>query len=365
VNTSQQPGKHAGMQHADMLLEVREDSGKWQGIAPSLEKGLGEGVRQFFSVALEALPTTVLATTPATVPAESVPQQQSRRGVCDARADIVASCAGVEEYVSPAKRDAVRELASIPTDHTRPGRSCNDLMRQPLLVPHSLDPGTGFEQYAHISSMMLPPGTTAMSLYVTPSTINDYFHDNGPQLCSIVDNYTEPFHNRNLVVPKNPQNLPGNLFQHSSPDAQSRGPQDCDTVQNHVEPSLPKTEKVQRTAPICPLAQLSAPGPPTRHYFEDLILTITTGSLEAQSKGPQDCDDVKNNPSLPKAGFGRGNQVSEEVPQSAAWIQRSYSTFSLTFRFCFGCVTRISMFASPSESCACLLFLALSLVPIS
>jgi hypothetical protein len=321
-----------------MLLEVREDSGKWQGIAPSREKGLGlgEGVRYIFGVALEALPATVLATTPATVPAES-------------------------DIVSAAKRDAIRELPSM--DHTRPGRSCNDFMRQPLLVPHSLDPDTGFEQYAHISSMMLPPGTTAMSLYVTPSTIN-YFH-NGPQLCSIVDNYTEPFHNRNLVVPKNP-NFPGNLFQHSSPDAQSKGPQDCDNVQNHVEPSLPKAEKVQRSAPICALAQLGAPGPPNRHYFEDLIQTMTTGSLEAQSKGPQDCDDVENKPSLPKpSGFGRGNQVSEEVPYSAAWIQRSYSTISLTFRFGFGCVTRISMFASPSESCACLLFLALSLVPIS
>ena len=191
-----------------MLLEVREDSGKWQGMAPSLEKGLGEGFYHIFDsavVALEALPATMLATTPATVPAESVPQQQSRRGVCDARADIVAGCASVEEYVSAAKRDAIRELPSMPTDHTSPGRSCNDLMRQPLLVPHSLDPDTGFEQYAHISSMMLPPGATAMSLYVTPSTIKDYFHDNGPQLCSIVDNYTVSFHNRNLVVPKNPQ----------------------------------------------------------------------------------------------------------------------------------------------------------------
>ena len=47
------------MRHdAAMLLEVRDDSGNWQGIAPCLEKSL-EGVY----VALEALPATVLATT--------------------------------------------------------------------------------------------------------------------------------------------------------------------------------------------------------------------------------------------------------------------------------------------------------------
>ena len=115
------------------------------------------------------------------------------------------------------------------------------------------------------------------------------------------------------------------------------------------EPEIkPKKEKVQCSSPISL----------TRHYFEDLIPTMTTGSLEAQSKGPQDCDKMQNHvePSLP---------MTEEVPYSAAWIQRSYSTLVLTFRFGFGCVTRVCMFASQSESCACLLFLALSRVHIS
>jgi hypothetical protein len=203
--------------------------------------------------------------------------------------------------------DKGKEMCRKDGQGTRPRRSFNDRIQNPL-APHSLD--TGFEQYADVSSMMLLHGTTAMSLYVTPRLMDLGLSDN---------------------------------------------------VQNQ---SLPKPvphsekEKVQRSAPICALAQLGAPGRPTRHYFEDLIPTMTTESLGAQSKGPQDCDNVQNHvePSLP---------MTEEVPYSAAWIQRSYSTLVLTFRFGFGCVTRVCTFASPSESCACLLFLALSRVPIS
>jgi len=196
--------------------------------------------------------------------------------------------------------DKGKEMCRKDGQGTRPRRSFNDCIQTPL-APHSLD--TGFEQYADVSSMMLLHGTTAMSLYVTPRMIKDV---------GMKDN----------VLNKN------------------------------------EKEKVQCSAKICPLAQLGAPGPPTRHYFEDLIPTMTTESLGAQSKGPQDCDNVQNHvePSLP---------MTEEVPYSAAWIQRSYSTLVLTFRFGFGCVTRVCTFASPSESCACLLFLALSRVPIS
>jgi hypothetical protein len=167
-------------------------------------------------------------------------------------------------------RDKVKEMCRKHGQGTRPTRPI-----QNPLAAHSLDPGTGFEQYANVSSIMLLNGTTAMSLDVTPRMIKGL------------------------------------------------GPQDCDNVQNHVEPSLPNPvphsdkEKVQRSAQVCPHNQLGAPGPPTRHYFEDLIQTMTTGSHVAQSKGPQDCDDMENKPSLPKP----------DATCSAAWIQRSYCTF--------------------------------------
>ncbi len=63
-----------------------------------------------------------------------------------------------------------------------------------------------------------------------------------------------------------------------------------------------------------------------------------TGSLGAQRRGPQGCDAVKNKSSLPEP----------EAPCSAACIQRSYSTFLLTFRCGFGCVTRVFKSAYPA-----------------
>ena len=134
-----------------------------------------------------------------------------------------------------------------------------------------------------------------------------------------------------------PSSVGSRLLMGSSPNVDVPIPQLHPVIE--PEPEIkPKKEKVQCSSPISL----------TRHYFEDLIPTMTTGSLEAQSKGPQDCDDVENKPSLPKP------------EASAAWIQRSYSTFLLTSRFGFGGVTRVCTFASPSESCACLPFLALS-----
>jgi hypothetical protein len=89
----------------------------------------------------------------------------------------------------------------------------------------------------------------------------------------------------------------------------------------------------------------------TRHYFEDLIPTMTTESLDAQSKGPKDCDNVQHHvePSLP---------MTEEVPYSAAWIQRSYSLFDLVSVVSqeFACLLlqanlALACFSSPSVEC--------------